>query len=67
MNQITAALTAAARGAWRGEGRRRPVGMLRSAAVVPGGCGVVATICYGAGGEGMDGDRRCEEESGAVV
>lgn len=34
--------------------------MLRSIVVVPGGCNVVPTICYGTGGEGMDGDQRCE-------
>lgn len=42
--------------------------MLRSIVVVPGGCNVVPTICYGTGGgEGMDRDQRCEEEAGAVM
>lgn len=37
----------------------------RSIVVLPGGCNVVPTICYGTGREGMDGDQRCEEEAGA--
>lgn len=41
--------------------------MLRSIVVVAGGCNVVPTICYGTGGERMDGDQRCEEEAGAVM
>lgn len=44
------------------QGQRCPDWMLRSIVVVPGGCNVVPTICYGTGGEGMDGDQRCEEE-----
>lgn len=41
--------------------------MLRSIVVVPGGRNVIPTICYGTGGERMDGDQRCEEEAGAVM
>lgn len=43
-------------------GQRRRDWMLRSIVVVPGGRNVVATICYGTGGERTDGDQRCEEE-----
>lgn len=49
------------------QGQRCLDWMLRSIVVVPGGCNVVPTICYGTGGEGMDGDQRCEEEAGAVM
>lgn len=46
-------------------GQRGPDWMLWSV-VVPGGCYVVPTICYGTGGEGMDGDQRCEEAGAGV-
>lgn len=50
------------------QGRNGVDGMLRSIVVVPGAWNVVPTICYGTGGgEGMDGDQRCEEEAGEVM
>lgn len=51
-------------------GQRRLDWMRRWIVVVPGGRNVVPTICYGTGGERMDGDQRWEEEeeeAGAVM
>lgn len=65
----THSLTQSCTGSMVVRGQRSPDWMLRSIVVVPGGCNVVPTICYGTGGggggEGMDGDQRCEEEAGA--
>lgn len=43
-------------------GQRCLHGMLGSFLVVPAGHDVVSTICYGTGGDRMDGEQRWEEE-----